>query len=255
MRLDITDEIKRVYHSNSQIARVITENWVRDKIFCPNCGKEIISFENNRPVADFYCNSCKEEYELKSKNGSLANKIVDGAYSTMIERIESSNNPNFFFLTYNKVSYELKDFLVVPRYIFTKEIIEKRKPLSDTAKRAGWTGCNILINQIPDLGKIFYIKNGIEIEKKQVTEKWRKTNFMKENRDLKSKGWILDVLMCVEKINKKDFTLNEIYKYENILKDKHLQNNNIQAKIRQQLQMLRDKGIIDFTSRGNYRIL
>ena len=40
-----------------------------------------------RPVADFFCPSCKEEYELKSKGASISNKINDGAYNTMIERI------------------------------------------------------------------------------------------------------------------------------------------------------------------------
>ncbi|MCB9805227.1 hypothetical protein H6769_06535 [Candidatus Peribacteria bacterium] len=39
-------------------------------------------------------------------------------------------------------------------------MIEKRKPLSSTARRAGWTGCNILLNLIPESGKIYYIQNG-----------------------------------------------------------------------------------------------
>lgn len=43
-----------------------------------------MEFENNRPVADFYCQKCSEEYELKSKNGKLTNTITDGAYATMI---------------------------------------------------------------------------------------------------------------------------------------------------------------------------
>ncbi|MBQ1398560.1 MAG: restriction endonuclease, partial [Clostridia bacterium] len=34
---------------------------------------------------------------------------------------------------------------------------------------------------------------------------------------------------------------------------KHIHNNNIEAKIRQQLQILRDKGFIEFLERGHYR--
>ena len=56
------------YNSESQKVRVLTENWVAKNIFCPSCGDKIFEYENNRPVADFYCNSCKEDYELKSKN-------------------------------------------------------------------------------------------------------------------------------------------------------------------------------------------
>jgi len=36
---------------------------------------------------------------------------------------------------------------------------------------------------------------------------------------------------------------------------KYPNNNFIKDKIRQQLQLLRDKGILEFTSRGNYRKL
>lgn len=46
-------------------------------MFCPYCGNKYIShFENNRPVADFFCPSCMEEYELKSKGGSISNKML-----------------------------------------------------------------------------------------------------------------------------------------------------------------------------------
>jgi len=87
------------YKNNSQISRVLTENWLKTNGYCPSCNEPYLNeFENNKPVADFYCNSCKEEYELKSKKGTkIGKKIVDGAYSTMIERINSESNPNFFF--------------------------------------------------------------------------------------------------------------------------------------------------------------
>lgn len=84
------------YKSNSQKARVMTEFWTWENIFCPNCSSPISHYDNNKPVADFYCENCKEDYELKSwKN--LWNKITDWAYSTMISRLEDYNNPNFFF--------------------------------------------------------------------------------------------------------------------------------------------------------------
>jgi len=70
------------YKSKAQIARILTEDWVKNNSFCPNCGEaHLQEFENNKPVADFYCKSCSEQFELKSKNGNkLGSKIVDGAY-------------------------------------------------------------------------------------------------------------------------------------------------------------------------------
>ncbi|MGN1117481.1 MAG: DpnI domain-containing protein, partial [Acutalibacteraceae bacterium] len=84
MDLDFDKNLCSNYHSHSQIARVLTENWVNANMYCPRCGNPHINhFENNRPVADFFCPVCKNEYELKSKNGVLGHKVCDGAYETM----------------------------------------------------------------------------------------------------------------------------------------------------------------------------
>ncbi|HLP52758.1 MAG TPA: DpnI domain-containing protein [Chitinophagales bacterium] len=155
------------YKSKSQIARVATENWVSKNSYCPNCGENNLnSYEGNKPVADFHCITCNEDYELKSKTGLLSKKIVDGAYSTMIQRITSDTNPNFFFLTYSPTQWVVNDFLIIPKHFFTPEVIEKRKPLSINARRAGWIGCNIDLNHIPSLGRIFLIKETKTVEKK-----------------------------------------------------------------------------------------
>jgi len=44
--------------------------------------------------------------------------------------------------------FEVSNFLVVPKYFFVPGVIEKRKPLSATARRAGWIGCNIVLKSI-----------------------------------------------------------------------------------------------------------
>lgn len=250
----LPSELAQEYSSKSQKIRVLTEYWVNHVIFCPNCGMNLTQFESNQPVADFYCGKCAEEYELKSKNGRLGKKIMDGAYDTMIERLQANNYPNFFFLTYDKSSYTISNFLVIPKYFFVTDMIEKRKPLSTTAKRAGWVGCNIVIDGIPELGKIFYVQNGIPKSKFEVLEKWEKTTFVKNTHGMETKGWLFDVLVCIERLNRADFSLGDIYQFEPVLKQKHPDNYNIQAKIRQQLQFLRDKGMLQFVGRGKYRL-
>jgi type II restriction enzyme len=252
MNLNFNLKIAEGYKSNSQIARVLTESWVKDNSYCPCCGELPISeFENNKPVADFYCKKCNEEFELKSKSGNLTNTISDGAYSTMIERINSDNNPNFFFLTYTK-SWTVNNFLIIPKHFFTPEIIIKRKPLAETAKRAGWIGCNIDISKISESGKVFLIKNEKIIDSEIVNESFNKTLFLRE-KTKQSRGWILDVMNCVDSIKTETFSLDDIYKYETQLKLKYPNNNFIKDKIRQQLQLLRDKEIIEFIGRGKYK--
>jgi type II restriction enzyme len=252
MNLNFNIDLAEGYKSNSQIARVLTENWVKENSYCPNCGQlPLNDFENNMPVADFYCLGCKEEFELKSKSGKFSNTINDGAYSTMIERINSNQNPNFFFLTYSK-KMSVENFLIIPKQFFTTEIIIKRKPLSDTAKRAGWIGCNIDLSNVAEVGKVFLIKDSKLIDKEIVENSFKKTLFLRQKSN-ESKGWILDVMNCIDSINTEKFTLEDVYKFEEKLKLKYPNNNFIKDKIRQQLQFLRDKGIIEFSGRGNYK--
>ncbi|MCK9450915.1 MAG: hypothetical protein M0Q90_04440 [Bacteroidales bacterium] len=253
MDLQLNLTLVKNYTSNSQIARILTENWVKNNSFCPNCNSSyLLQFSNNSPVADFYCKNCYQEYELKSKNGLLSNKIVDGAYHTMINRIEADNNPNFFFLTYDKSIWCVIDFLIIPKHYFVPDFIEKRKSLSKNSKRAGWTGCNILLSKIPSSGRIYLIKNSEIIKRDLVLDKWKETEFLK-NLNQKSRGWLIDILNCVDLIPSKNFKLEDVYKFESHLKLKYPNNNFIKDKIRQQLQILRDKGLIEFVSRGVYK--
>lgn len=182
----------------------------------------------------------------------MGNRILDGAYGTMIERLKSASNPNFFFLNYNLDSYKVQNFTVIPKHFFIPEIIIKRnKGIKD---RPEYIMCSIDLKLIPQSGKIFYIKNGFEESRENVLENWKKTLFLREEKETKAKGWLLDVMMCVDKLGKKDFMLNEVYAFENLLSKKHPDNRYIKDKIRQQLQVLRDKGYLEFSSRGNYRL-
>lgn len=241
------------YHSPVQRARVLTENWLGSNMYCPICGAPMLhQFQANAPVADFYCEDCKSEYELKSKERlakGIGKKIVDGEYNSMINRITSLNNPHFLFLThYNN---EVRNLILIPNYFFIPDIIEKRKPLSPNARRAGWIGCNINLTTIPEYGKIYIIQNSVEIDHNFVKDKYRKLEGLR-TPSMDSRGWLLDVLQCVDRLGD-EFTLTEMYSFTNVLRLKHPENNNIQPKIRQQLQFLRDKGFLEFTQRGHYK--
>jgi len=251
LKLDISSAEN--YKSSSQIARVITESWVKKNSFCPSCGNdELNQFNNNSPVADFLCSNCKSEYELKSKKDSFTLRIVDGAYSTMIDRINADNNPHFFFLNYSVEHLKVLNFLVIPKHYFINDIIEKRKPLAITARRAGWIGCNILLRNVPSTGKIFLVKNGVSQSKESVLDTWSKTAFL-ANQKKESRGWILEVMKILDKIPTKEFKLSDVYIFEQYLKEKFPNNNFIKDKTRQQLQVLRDKGLLQFKGNGIYK--
>lgn len=256
MHLGFDTSLIDSYKSASQRIRILTEDWISRNMFCPLCGYHVLNrYEANRPVADFYCSCCHSDYELKSKKskfGKLGTRINDGAYSKMIERITSLSNPNFLFLTY--YSNTVNNVILIPNYFFIPEIIEKRKPLSENAVRTGWIGCNVNIASIPDNGKIFIVKDGREIDRQIVLDNYKKVKSLKTD-NLSNRGWIIDVLKCIDRIEEIEFNLNQVYGFIEEFRLKYPLNNNIEAKIRQQLQFLRDKGLVEFVGRGRYRKL
>ncbi len=255
MKLILDGQFGDAYKSQSQKARVLTEHWVDESVFCPNCGRsDIDKYPNNQPVADFFCSNCREDYELKSKQSSIGTKILDGAYRTKMERLRSSSNPNLFVLNYNLQNLSILDFFVIPKHFFIPEIIERRKPLAATARRAGWVGSNILLQKIPQIGKIFLIRQRRIEPKEKVLAEWKKTLFLREEKEMSARGWLLDAMRSIEKLGKREFTLNDVYLFESELSKLHPENKHIKDKLRQQLQVLRDKGYLDFVSRGCYRL-
>lgn len=254
MNLKFDIKLADSYISNSQKARVLSEGWVLNEIYCPSCGGIIHNYMNNKPVADFYCKSCSEDFELKSKKGRIGKKVSGGAYSQMIKRINSPQKPNFFFMGYLVDTLSVNDFFIVPKHFFISEIIEERKALSESARRAGWVGSNILFSKIPKAGQIFYVENGKELNRKDVLEKWQKTLFLKQIKKNEAKGWIIDIMNCIDNLNEKIFSLQDIYAFEGDLSLLHPKNRNIRPKIRQQLQLLRDKGYLFFLGDGLYRL-
>jgi predicted RNA-binding Zn-ribbon protein involved in translation (DUF1610 family) len=52
----------------------------------------------------------------------------------------------------------VRNLLLVPHFAFPPSAIIKRKPLSPTARRAGWIGCNFALNRIPLEARIEVVK-------------------------------------------------------------------------------------------------
>jgi len=253
MKLEF-DETQSPYSSGSQSARAWTEAWVSAWAYCPHCGNAKISaFPNNSPLADFFCTACREEFELKSQKGKFSAKVLDGEFKTKCERLAASNNPNLLLMNYDHNSHAVVNLFIVPKHFFVREIIEERKPLAPTARRAGWIGSKILLGHVPESGKIHIVQNSLIRPKEVVLQEWQKTLFLRDESP-ETRGWLLDVMKCVESLGKREFTLDEVYTFERHLGDLYPGNENVRPKIRQQLQYLRDRGFIDFVSRGNYRL-
>jgi hypothetical protein len=67
-------------------------------------------------------------------------------------------------------------------------------------------------------------------------------------------GWPKDLMECIKRLNKEEFTLEELNRFESELEKKYPNNKHIQDAIRGTLQILRDKGYLTFIKRGEYKI-
>ena len=253
MKLGFSEPAAR-FISASQTARVDTEAWAGSNMFCPNCGcSALMHYPANRPVADFYCVQCSDQYELKSQSTAFGRKVADGAYYTKIERLKSDTSPNLILLQYNREQRRVENLTVVPHFFFIPQIIEKRPPLRATARRAGWVGSNILLHRIPVSGQISVIRSGLVRDQSEVVEEWNRLRFIEERRG-EARGWLLEVMRCVQKIGQHDFTLADVYGFERELSAIFPRNNNVRPKVRQHLQVLRDGGYLEFLGNGRYRL-
>ncbi|MBI1197412.1 MAG: restriction endonuclease [Phenylobacterium sp.] len=247
------EEAPAHFESPSQIARVSTEAWAQH-VGCPNCGSPTLDrLPNNNPVGDLRCPACFDEYELKSKRGRFGPRVTDGAYSAMRQRLVAKNNPHLMLLSYDGVAREATDIIVIPNYYFVLDLIEPRKPLAPTARRAGWIGCNINISNVPPSGRVALLRNRLWVPREEVRLQWQATRFLRDT-SLDARGWLLAVMKVVEALRRTEFTLDEVYASEQTLQKLYPANRNVRPKIRQQLQVLRDNGFIEFLGRGAYRL-
>ncbi len=179
--------------------------------------------------------------------------MTNSAYKPKIEAIRAGTIPNFLFLQYDLEMLRISNLFVVPKHFMSQSIIEQRKPLSERARRRGWVGSNILLGNLPADAQIPIVEDRYEVPKATVRDSWNRFLFLRE-QSVYSRGWLADVLACVRQLGQETFTLADVYTFDGQLAKLHPRNRHIRPKIRQQLQVLRDYGIVEFLGKGVYRI-
>jgi type II restriction enzyme len=251
MILNLPIEAAVGYKSASQKTRVITEMWARSNMYCPACVSDSLTpTKGGTEAIDFLCTRCESGFQLKAKSGFIGRKIVDAAYDSMMRAILQNRLPHFLFLAYD--NFAVSDLLLIPNFCLPPSAIEARNPLRPTARRAGWVGCNILLDLVPPEGRIPVIQSGGIVPKSSVRKNFRTVQPLAD-MSVKKRGWTLDTLTVLRSLNKREFTLDDAYSFEKVLSKMHPDNKNVRPKIRQQLQILRDLGYLQFISPGHYR--
>jgi len=242
------------YRSASQRARVVTEAWGANNLYCPNCpAPHLNRLQHNTKASDYCCPRCGFWYQLKGQQSPILTQIVNGAFSAMIEAIRNDRTPNFYFVQYELVSWTVKNLLLIPSFAFPESAIVRRNPLSPTARRAGWVGCNIALYRIPEDARIRVVTERRIAPAEEVRAKFRRIKPL-ARIDVAQRGWSLDVLNAIRALGKPEFTTDDTYGLVPQLQQLHPHNRHVREKIRQQLQVLRDSRLLIHVSRGRWRI-
>lgn len=240
------------YKSQAQRARVVSEAWGERNLFCPRCpSPRLHLLSSNAPAADFSCPSCLSSFQLKSQSRPISGRVVDAAYGAMVEALRRGATPNLFVLYYDRAQWVARDLLLVPEFALSLSCIEKRPPLGPGARRSGRVGCNILLANIPADAKISLLASGSAADPRWVRRRYAQLRPL-EREGHEARGRALDVLRVIREMNRARFTLDEVYSHERELAKLHPSNRNVKPKIRQQLQKLRDLGLVEFLGRGAY---
>ncbi len=253
MRLELDFGIAATYKWPTQKARVVTERWGLENLYCPACSSDrLVSSPPCEPVIDFICPECSEAFQLKSQKHPFRSYVTNSEYNKKIAAIQTGTIPNFFFLHYDVELMAVRNVFLVPKHFISESVIKPRKKLSEHARRRGWQGSIVVLGNLPLDARIPIVKEGIVIPSSEVRGLWQRFMFLR-GESIESRGWLSDILACVRNLGKESFTLSEVYSFEEYLARLHPRNRNIRPKIRQQLQVLRDNGVLEFLGRGRYR--
>jgi type II restriction enzyme len=245
--------IGTLYSSTSKEIGVLTEAWAMMNLFCPACAGYLNPQTAGTRAVDFRCSRCAEEYQLKSGHGPIKTTVLGAKYQTTLVRVIQRTHPSIFFLNYDRATLHIHETLFIHRASISEDFVIRRMPLSNYSRRAGYQGCIFNLGLIPDDQKLWIVKNEVAIERPRVHEFWKNTNTLLQQQP-SAHIWLVDVLNLVL-VLPKEFALQDCYEFETYLRQKHPNNKHIRDKIRQQLQHLRNLGLIEFLGQGKYRRL
>lgn len=179
--------------------------------------------------------------------------MVDGAYSAMLTTIREGRTPTFLLLEFSP-GWKVGGLTALHHSLVTQDCIVARKALGPTARRAGWIGCNIVLPNIAAEGRIPIIANGKANTREVTREAFSRLQYIAK-MPVERRSWAASLLNLLRQLPHGSFSLDDAYKYEANLAALYPENKNIRPKIRQQLQVLRDAGILRFVSRGQYEFI
>jgi type II restriction enzyme len=255
MRLNCNPALADHLTRNTQRARVITEAWYAMEGYCLNCASSRLEPTTaGTEFRDFECPVCGQPYELKSAARAHTRIVQDGGFDSMMRRIRAQEAPALMLMHYSP-EWCVQRLVAVHPVFLTAAVVRKRpKPHIRPRSGTAYWMCDLDLTGIPPDGKIVLVEDA-KVRPQAVARRAFRESKRFADIPLAKRGWAALVLTAVRKIGKAEFTLAEVYAQEKTMHAAYPENSHVRDKIRQQLQVLRDLGYIEFLERGAYRVL
>lgn len=150
--ITIDPDLAKMYSSRSQFGRVVIETWAELELYCFRCNADdLLRLPVNTPLADFECPQCRLRFQLKATQGRFGNRLVGAAYQPLVQAIRERTVPSYVLVEYDLRFRSLVYVRAIPGKVITQERVSPRKPLAKGARRAGWVGCTINLEGLPEV--------------------------------------------------------------------------------------------------------
>jgi hypothetical protein len=142
-----------------------------------------------------------------------------------LNAIREDRTPNLLLMRHALATWEVRDLLLIPSFMFSESAVIKRPPLAPTARRAGWVGCNLDLHRIAPEARIPIVitrSSGREpapspsresresqsrltsaatiiVPPEEVRAKYKRVKPLKDI-SVTQRGWTLDVLNIVRRL-------------------------------------------------------
>lgn len=139
------------------------EDAVRKRIPCARCNRErhYTRLPTNFECADVICKFCGYLAQVKATRladgtDEFPNRIMAAAWGPQHQRIIAGIFHALYLVGFRQDGKTLVRIDFVPPHVLEAcpSVFEPRKPLSSTAKRAGWTGFMLNLSELPAVGRI-----------------------------------------------------------------------------------------------------
>ena len=152
----LTDKCKSIKEENGWMStsRIVGEA-VEDCVVtmcCPVCNdKALVKYKTNQKSKDIKCEKCSCEFQIKAtkytKNQQTSLKLLGAEYKTTCSSIKE-NTVHYIVVLYSVICdrYIINDIYFIDHKDINESCVIPRKPLSSTARRAGWQGCILIFD-------------------------------------------------------------------------------------------------------------